>query len=134
MRNEIILRAAPQVDFAVNFLRGLKLDPAKPFVVTVEPYKKRRSMSQNSLLWKRHGEIVAAIGEYTGYSAEDVHELLKQKFLTPKVIEVNGETIRRYSSKGLSTAEFADFMTKIEIFAQTELGIILTNPEDRMSR
>lgn len=134
MRNEIILRAEPQRQHALTFLQGLKLNPDKPFVLTIEPYRKKRTLSQNALLWKRHSEVCAAVSAETGYSNEDVHELMKQMFLPPKIIEVNGQVIKRYSSKNLTTAEMSAFMGKIEAFAQTELGIILTVPEERFAR
>lgn len=131
-KQEIILDGEAQRAIVMRAIEELRLD--KPIVVTIEPYKKKRSLSQNALLWKRHTEITNAISEYTGYSAEDVHEILKQKFLQPTILEINGQIVKRYSSKNLTTAEMTKFMDQIEAFAQTELGIILTNPEDRMAR
>lgn len=129
--NQIILRADAQRAFAITYLQGLKLNPDKPYIMTVEPLVKKRTNSQLALLWVRHAEVSKAVADYTGYSAEDVHEILKQKFLKPRIVELGDTIVERYSTKGLSVTEMAEFMTAIEAWAQNELGLILANPEDR---
>lgn len=126
---QIILHGETQREHLMAFVGAVKLD--KPLRVTIEEYRKKRSLSQLGLLWKRHGEIAAAISDHTGYSAEEVHELLKRMFLTPKIIEIEGRTFKHYSTKDLSAADMSAFMQKIETFAMSELGLLLTNPDDR---
>ena len=121
MDNAIILRGEVQRAFAIRFLTNLKIDPVKPMVVRIEPHKKTRTHGQLALLWMRH----------TGYSAEEIHDYLKERFLTPKIVEINGAVVRRYSTKNLTAAEMSDFMAKIEAWAASELGLMLISPEDR---
>lgn len=134
MPSSIILRGEPQREYALNFLRGLKIDPDRPFVVTVEPYRKKRSLSQLALLWVRHAEVSKAVAEHTGMSPEDFHEYAKERWLTPRIVEFQGRVLKRYSTKDLTAGEMKIFMDQIEAWAATDLGIMLANPEDRYQR
>lgn len=129
---EIILRGEKQREFAVGFIQKLRIDPERPFVLSIEPYRKKRTLSQLALLWVRHAEVSQAVADYTGYSAEDIHDIVKRKFLKPRIVEIGDTVVERYSTKGLTVTEMADFMTKIEAWASSELGLILATPEDRM--
>jgi len=131
-KQELVLRGEPQRESLIRWAQAVKLD--KPIRVTIEAYRKGRSLSQLGLLWKRHGEIAEAVSDTTGYSAEEVHELFKRMFLKPKIIEVEGRTFKHYSTKELTAGEMSEFMNKIEAFAISELGLILTNPDDQMAR
>ena len=108
----------------------MSLDLTKPWQVTVEPHRKRRSLSQNALLWKWHGEVVKAVGEHTGMDAEDIHEFFKHKFLTPRMIEINGESVPRYTTTKLTTAEMSAYMDRIYAFCTSELGLLLPLPDE----
>jgi hypothetical protein len=108
----------------------MSLDLTKPWLVTVEQYRKRRSLSQNALLWKWHGEVIKAVGEHTGMDAEDLHEFFKRKFLTPRIVELNGEIVERYTTTKLTTVEMSEFMTRIYAFVTSELGLLLPLPEE----
>lgn len=128
---EIILRSEVQRKFAISFIERLKLDPDRPFVLTIGPYRKRRSLSQNALMWKRYTEVAEAVSEYTGMDKDDIHTWAKAKFLTPKIVEIGDTIAEHYSTKSLTTAEMTAFLDKFEAWASSELGLILTNPEDR---
>lgn len=110
---------------AVAFLN--QLDLSKPWQLVVTPLKRNRSLQQNNLYWGWLG-IVA---QDTGNSTDDIHEWLKHRFLAPSFVTVNGETqeIRRSTTK-LNTKEMSDYMTQVEAWAASELGIILPRPED----
>lgn len=133
MRNQIIISGEPQRAYILKFIQNLKLDSAKPFIVTVEPHKKRRSLSQNALMWKWITEIVNAVSEYTGHDADELHHFFKSKYLPPRVVEVGGETVPYYTTTKLTTAEMSEYMDKIYAFATQELGIILPLPEERFA-
>ncbi len=130
VRNEIILLSDFQRNFAIKFLADLKINPDKPMVMRVEPFVKKRTNSQLALLWVRHTEVSKAVADYTGYSPEDVHAILKAKFLKPKILEMGDTIVESYSTKGLSVQEMAEFMQRIEAWASSELGLILPHPED----
>lgn len=106
------------------------LDVSKPWSVTIEPFKKKRSLSQNSLMWKWLNEVAAHVQRETGQDADDVHEFFKRKFLTPQVVEIGGETIMKYSTKNLTVADMTEYMNRVYAFVTSELGILLPIPEE----
>ena len=111
-----------------NHIASLNLD--KPWAITIEPHREKRTLSQNALMWKWHEEVVKYVHEATGQDKDDIHEHLKQKFLTPKITEINGEISKRWSTKGLSKAEMSEYMNKIYAWATSEMGLLLPVPED----
>ncbi len=108
----------------VSFVERIPMD--KPLVWKVEEKKKRRSLSQNNLYHK----WAAIIADDTGNDPDDMKTILKRKFLTPRLVEFNGEIEEVYSTKGLSTEEMSKFMKRIEAFSVGELGILLPIPEE----
>lgn len=131
MSNAIILRGESQRTYAIRFLTNLPIDSEHPLELTVQPHKKKRSLSQNALMWVRYGEVAKAVADYTGMSAEDVHEFAKQRWLTPKIFEVGDQIVQVFSSKNLTAAEMTAFLDQFEAWAATDLDIKLANPEDR---
>lgn len=103
------------------------LDITKPWHLTVEPRKRRRSIDQNSLYHK----WVSIVAEETGNTHDDVHEWAKSEFLPPSFAMING-VAREYrpSTTKLTTAEMSAYMDKFNAWASSELGLILPHPED----
>jgi hypothetical protein len=63
-----------------------------------------------------------AIGDYIGYSQDEMHKILKFKFLRTERI-LNGESFEVLkSTTSLSVEDMTDYMDKIESWAVTELG------------
>lgn len=108
------------------------LDLSRPWEVTIAPHRKRRSLSQNSLMWKWHSEVVDAVHEYTGTDKDDIHEFFKRKFLTPRIVEIGGEVAERYTTTTLNTAEMSEYLDKIYAWVTGTLGIVLPLPEEYM--
>ena len=123
---EIILAGEPQRAYAKKFIDGLDL--SKKWTVKVEPHKKKRSLSQNALYHK----WLSVISEDTGYSNDEVHELMKRKFLEPKMVEMGGESIQCWTTTSLDPKSMSEFMNKVEAFANSQLGVILPSPHDNM--
>ena len=124
----IIIRDEDMRARVVGHIRNLNLD--KPWQITVEPYKQRHTKSQRGLMWIWVEGVVEHVHADTGQDKEDVHEFLKQKFLRPKIIEINGEIVKRYSTTGLSKAGMSEYMNKIYAWSTTEMGLMLPVPED----
>lgn len=126
MPQSFILRDEAIRQRAITFLS--KLDLKTTWQITIGRHRQNRSLVQNNLLWKWYG-IVA---QETGNSSEDIHEWAKKRFLPPSFITVNGETVEiRRSTTKLNTKEMHEFMTQVEAWAASELGIVLPRPEDR---
>lgn len=126
MSGKLSIHDGPSRDRAMQFLAGLNIE--KQWTVEVKRKTKRRTLNQNALMWKWHGEVVKAVCSDTGNDAEDIHEFFKKKFLTPQIVEIGGETVERYSTKKLNTTEMHEFMERIYTFVTSELGILLPLP------
>ena len=105
----------------------LKLDLSKPWQITVEPHRARRSLNQHNLyhLW------VGIIAAQTGNSHDAIHECLKAEFLPPRFMTWNGK-VREYrpSTTTLKIDEMSAFMNQVQAWAGSTLGIILPVPDD----
>ena len=91
--------------------------------VTIEWSKPRntRSLRQNAYYW---GVVLTIIGEETGNTADDLHTVYKEMFLTPKFITLGKKEIElRRTTTDLTTAEFGQYLERIIAHAATELGI-----------
>lgn len=99
--------------------------------VIVKPHKSTRSLQQNSLYWKWLDLIRLHIADSTGnfFSAEELAEWFKAKFLPARVVDLNGEAIpcRRTTTK-LNTAEMADYLNMIDRYCVESLGLYLPQP------
>ena len=98
------------------------MDAPLPIQVVVEPYKTRRTTSQNSqyFVWCR--EIAA----YTGNNEKTIHDLLRFKFLPMQVIElkdIKQEALT--STTQLDVEQFTEFLSDIQIWAEIQLDLQL---------
>jgi hypothetical protein len=104
-----------------------RLDIKKLYTVEILEKKFNRSISQNSLMWL----WLTCIEFETGNDRNELHDIFKKKWLIPKVAHLYGEKIERYTTTDLNTTEFKHYLDKIQIFASSELGIKLPDPEDK---
>lgn len=102
------------------------LDLSKQWDVTIEPHKKKRSLSANAL-YHRWLEIIA---DTTGNGHDDVHEAFKGMFCPSKEIALGGTSKTVRSTAQLTTQEFKDYMDKCAAFAASDLGILLPLPQE----
>ncbi len=94
-----------------------------PFQVEIGPLKEPRSISQNARLWALH-TIAAAV---TGYTPDEMHELMLCKFFGTKEIECGGvrRTVPLKRSSTREKKEFREFLDAVETFYASELGVWL---------
>lgn len=120
---------------AAAFIQSLPVGQA--WRVVVEPYKARRSDSQNRYLW---GVVYPAVLEgggvslkSQGWQAEDVHEFFLGEFYGWETLEGMGrkrvKPIKR--SAKLSKTEFAEYVGFIQQKA-AGMGIYVPDPEERL--
>lgn len=121
-----IIRDENSRTYAIAFIEGLDLSRA--WEITVAPHKKKRSLSQNALMWK----IFEIIGQETGNSKRDVEQFYNDEFLNGREITMGTETkLVRRSTADLNTTEESEFISKIYAHATGFLGIFLPHPDDR---
>lgn len=93
-------------------------DSLLDFEITVTRRKSKRSLEQNARLWSLYKNI----GNLVGVTDDDMHNYMGNKFL--KIVKIiNGEEVMSIeSTTKLSTEKMAEYQTKIEAWAATELG------------
>lgn len=99
------------------------------------PSGKGRSNPQNSYYW---GCVVQILSDELGYTPNEVHEIIKHKFLTEKKIVIRRKTeIPLNFSKSttqLDTKEFEELMSKVRQWASIELGIYIQEPNEETNK
>lgn len=97
-------------------------EAGRPLEIAIDHERTTRSLEAN----KRYWAILRAISE-TGwihgkqYESEAWHFFFRKKFL-PCIDTPDGLVIPTSTTK-LDTKEFSDYMTQVEAFAATELGV-----------
>jgi hypothetical protein len=99
-----------------------------PFQVEIGDIRRQRTLSQNSRLWALH----SLAAKETGYSPDELHELMLAKFFGTKEIEIAGHywkvPLKRSSTR--EKKEFRDFLDNVENFYASELGVWLGQDEE----
>lgn len=133
-KTRYILRDSRIRDRLKVYLDSLVLDQEKPLEVLIKPYKKNRSLAQNNLMWEWLGVIVNHLrdehGTYT--TDDDLKAEFQDKFLQRRVYtsSVGEQKTRATGTSKLNTAQFTEFLSRIEVYANSELGVSLPHPAD----
>lgn len=118
----IILDSEHKREIAINRINALVLD--KPWKVTIEPYRKKRSLDQNALMWMWFKEIADEIGDTKQAVHDDVLPLLAEPTHQMKGMP-------QWSTSRMDTATMAAFMNKLHEWAFSFHGIALPLPEEQ---
>lgn len=86
--------------------------------VILRGYRQRRSDSQNAYYW---GVVLPLLGEYCGYEVQEIHEVMRMKFL---LVHPNGRMPFVRSTSDLNTAEFSEYVEQCRRFG-AELGVAI---------
>ena len=116
-----------ELDREMTIAHIKRLDLSKQFTVEIKQKRTARSLPQNRLMWL----WLTCLEVETGNNRNDLHEYFKEKFLIAEERKVFNSVILTRSTSGLNTAQMKDYLDKIQIFASTELGIKLPDPEDQ---
>lgn len=110
-----------------QLIQAFKKLSGKRAEITVRPETKSRTNEQNRYLW---GVVYKYISEEIGYEPEQVHELMKFKFLKIEIlVKGNPETVIR-STTELSTEEFNQYVERIVRWAAEFLGLVIPDPNE----
>jgi hypothetical protein len=93
----------------------------KPVDLVLRQHRRSRSGQQNRYYW---GVVLAIFGASVGYSAEELHEALKHKFLRD---HPESPIPRVRSTTDLNTKEFSEFVEKVRKLA-AEMGCPIPSP------
>lgn len=116
---------------ACEVINSIPIDPLHE--VVIKEKKANRSLAQNSLLHRWMSEvsqqIMATHGKF--YSPEHWKWYFKDMFLGNESIAFKNKTITQLKSTSkLKVGPFAEFLTTIDRYCITEMGICLSQPED----
>ena len=110
-----------------NYLKELDSD----YIVSVKKQRNNRSNMQNNYYWAC---IVQTLSEELGYFPNEIHDILRAKFLNEwEMLEINDKKIginKIGSTATLDTKAFEIYADQIRIWALTELGIRLMMPNE----
>lgn len=107
------------------------LSTGKRWRIKISEYREKRSLPQNSLLWKWNTEIAEQLSA-TGidhFTEEEVHEWLKDMYCPAKPVTVFGMTRYVKSTRQLDIGEMHKYLTDIDQWAHQK-GLRLTIPDN----
>lgn len=120
-----ILREERHLQSMLAFLAGnweACAKDGKPLAVQIQPEKVKRNLQQNRLYHAMLRQISEqAWIEGRQYGVDVWHEQMKRQFIG--IIDLPGGASMGQSSTSLSVGEFAAFVTQVQAWATTELGV-----------
>jgi len=119
---KIILRGQAQKDHALKSLMNIEFNPDKLMELTIKPFKKNRSIAQNSLYWK----WMMICAHEMGYTKEGMHQTFMRELLAPIIIDTPSGDVMEYSTRKLNVKEMAAYMEQVS-FTAGEYGVKLPN-------
>ena len=125
---EFILNNSSAVRDTKNYLDHLNVYKTK-YIVIVKAYRKKRTLKQNSLLWK----LYTVVGNELGYTKDEMHDTFREKFLpveTKSILGVDKKILTSTSAEEFTTKDMKDYIDQIYYFCVTDLGINLPHPDD----
>ena len=105
----------PERNILDNFIRSQRDCDVE---LILRKQKKTRSLQQNSYYW---AVIIKLLSEHTGYSADEMHGVIKWKFVY---------TQDKSSTSDLSTFDYTVFIDEIREWAQQELDVYIPVPNE----
>ncbi len=123
---KLFIRNRRAFDLAVSELReGWELE------VTVKRRRAARSLLQNAYYW---GVVVEMLSEHTGYTADEIHDFLKAKFIPKRLAVCDGngviqdEVVLGGSTREMNKVEFGEYVEAIQIWAAESLDVVIPDP------
>lgn len=109
------------------------LNTSREWEVIIKPYQKKRSDRQNGLYWI----WIGIIADDLGYEKDDLHDILRERFLPVRrevILGIERKRLTSTSSRDFTTQMMAEYMANIERFAAQEFGILLPRSDDDYHR
>ena len=109
-----------------RFNDNLNIFEGEEIEIRIKVRTNNRSNEQNSLYWK----WINIMSEETGFTKEEMHELVKYKFLKRTSINNNGvEEVKLKSTTSLTVKEFTKLMDDVLYWSNNTLNINLPTYE-----
>lgn len=100
--------------------------------IVVRRLQATRSGQANRYYW---GVVIAALSAHTGYTPDELHELLKMRFLPKRLTmakgngEIHGEYVLGGSTRKMTVSEFFAYVEQVRQFA-AELDCYTPDPNE----
>ena len=121
-----VLKGKLNISNRQSFVDALDKLEGKDVEIRIRERSANRSREQNSLYWK----WIDIMSKEIGYSKQEMHELIKYKFLKRNTIDDNGsEEVLVKSTTTLTSKEFSRFMNDIYFWSNDTLNINLPSNE-----
>ena len=110
------------------FNQDLRNYEGKEAYIIIKPFRKNRSDNQNRYYW---GVVIKILSDEIGFEPEEMHEVLKQKFLTQETLRIGKEDfIVVKPTHNMNTTEFEEYLSKIRQLASIEWGYYVKLPNE----
>lgn len=122
-------QARLRLDHPPAYTRFVRRYIGRRLQVVISPFKgELRSLALNRYYW---GIVLELLAEHCGYTREEMHEALKFKFLRMEAeSDVRFGLPKVGSTAQLTNAEFLRYLEDVRIFAATELGLYIPEPNE----
>jgi hypothetical protein len=110
-----------------RYFRALlsRYDDTDKVRVIIEKDRGTRSKKQNAYYW---GLVLPTIGAHVGELSEDLHEIMKSRFLRRKRVWRGGDITVLQTTTKLTTDEMAEYISQV-IQEGAELGVVVPDPD-----
>jgi hypothetical protein len=118
---KLIFDTPTEVQEHIRKLEGKEVE------VIIKKHRKLRTDPQMAYYW---GVVVKLLSEYTGYEAEEMHEILKDQFAPLKEVKLGKEVkmIHGCTHDLFTDNFFTDYIERIQRWAAQELGVVIPDP------
>jgi hypothetical protein len=113
---KLLLDDKPLFQSHLHTLEGKRVE------VSVEKYRKKRSIPQNKWYW---GVVLKTIADETGDDPESLHVAFKMKFSSHRTLH---DLVVPESTKDKDTIEFANYCERVRQWANEYLGLRIPSP------
>ncbi len=97
------------------------------YEVSIKRVRPKKTKQQRSFFHV----IVRQIAVYTGHGEEEIKDMLKEKFLQKREIEIGGKVeLATPSTEDLEVDEMSKFIDNVLDFAANDVGIIIERQKD----
>lgn len=102
-------------------------------LIRIERLRATRSTKQNAYYW---GVIVQLLSDLTGFTPDEMHDILKAKFIPKRFAvadgngEIRDELVIGGSTAILNTVEFGEYCEAIRQWAAKNLCLVIPDPID----
>lgn len=117
-----------------EFLESME---GKEIDINIKKAKSKRSLSQNAYYWAGVIPIVRQGFKDLGYllSDEETHDVLKEKFIQPKMIMKDDEFVGNFrrTTTAMTKTEFSEYIEQIQQFGAEILGVQIPDPNTQVN-